>query len=112
MPLTFTSLGQVLTQIYSFDPGAGIYLPNVERYESDTPCIVAVPTTDEDEESLHQSCLDHGFKNWLNVAVVSDTCDEASQQTETCLIAAFSDDCREGGWLRKMMNYRNSSPQN
>ena len=89
MPLTFTKLGPVLTQIYSFGPRAAIYLPTVERYEADTPFIVAVPTTDEDEDSLHRTCLDHGFKNWLNVAVVSDTCDEAPQQTEVCLIAAF-----------------------
>jgi hypothetical protein len=113
MPLTFTTLGYVLTHIYSFDPSAGIYLPSVERYEAGTPCIVASPDRGTDYESLHRMCLDQGFRNWLNIAVVSDTCDEVSPQTETCFVAAFNDDCREGGWLRRMMNYWNSdsSPQ-
>lgn len=115
MPLTFTNLGHVLLNIYSFDAGGAIYLPAVERYEADTPCIVASSTklTAADYALLHKTCLDYGFKNWLNVAVVSDTCDEVSPQSEVCLIAAFNDDCREGCWLGKMMNYWNSgsSPQ-
>jgi hypothetical protein len=32
------------------------------------------------------------------------------EKTESSLIAAFNDDCREGGWLWKMMNYRQSTP--
>ncbi len=110
MPLSFTNLGYVLCHIYDIDSGAAVYFPTVERYEADTPCIVASATehTGAEEASLHQACLDHGFKNWLNVAVVSDTCDNVSEQTEACLIAAFNDDCREGGWLRKMMNHRKS----
>jgi hypothetical protein len=120
MPLTSTTLGQVLLDIYSFDPGAAIYLPVVERYEAETPCLVAVPTTYTDEEKLHHTCLNRGFKNWLNVAVVSDTCDAVMEKilsdpcdavlknTVPCLIATFNDDCQEGGWLRKMMNYRHS----
>ncbi len=110
MPLTFTNLGFVLCRIYEIDFGAAVYLPTVERYEADTPCILAVPTTytEAEESSLHESCLNHGFKNWLNIAVVSDTCDAAQDQTEASLIAAFNEDCREGGWLRKMMNYRKS----
>jgi hypothetical protein len=110
MPLTFTNLGHVLLHIYDFDFEAGIYLPNVERYDADTPCIVAsaATNTEAEEASLHQAYLDHGYKNWLNVAVVSDTCDDVSEQTKARLITAFNEDCREGGWLHKMMNYRTS----
>lgn len=110
MPRTFTTLGHVLLHIYQFDFGGGIYLPDVMRFESDTPCIIAMPATtlEAEEAILHQLCLDDGFRNWLNVAVVTDTCDGAVQ-TESSLIAAFNEDCREGGWLRKMMNYRKSS---
>src|SRR5262245_50041496 len=97
MPLSLTRLGHVLRHIYDYDFLAAIYLPPVERYGADTPCIVAsaATNTEADEASLHQACLDQGFKNWLNVAVVSDTCDAVSEQTEDCLIAAFNDDCRE-----------------
>lgn len=110
MPLTFTTLGHVLLHIYDFDFGGAIYLQDTARYEIDTPCIVAWPTTytEAEVESLHQTCLNYGFKNWLNIAVVSDTCDEVSEKTESCLIAAFTKDCREDGWLWKMMNYRKS----
>jgi len=110
MPLTFTTLGEVLLHIYEFDFGGALYFQNADRYESDTPCIVAVPasTDGEEEAALHQAALDHGFCNWLNIAVVSDTCDEVVPQTEAGLIAAFNEDCRENGWLRKMMNYRRS----
>ena len=95
---------------YDIDFGAAVYFPTVERYEADTPCIVASATThtESEEASLHQTCLDHGFKNWLNIAVVSDTCDTVSEQNEASFIAAFNEDCRGGGWLRKMMNYRSS----
>lgn len=105
MPLTRTSLGHVLLHIYEFPFEGAIYLPDAGRYEAHTPCIVAW-TGSGDEAFLHQTCLNDGFKNWLNVAVVSDTCDEASEQTEACLIAAFNEDCGEGGWLWRMMNYR------
>ena len=68
MPLTFTTLGPVLLHIYDFDFWAAIYLPDVMRYETDTPCIIALPATDAEAEveSLHQMCLNYGFKNWLN----------------------------------------------
>jgi hypothetical protein len=110
MPMANRKLGDVLLHIYEFDLGGAIYLPDVERYETDTPCIVA--WGHEGEDVLHQACFRQGFKNWLNVAVVSDTCDEASEQTEESLVASFNKDCREGGWLRKMTNYGNtdSSP--
>ena|SRR5208283_2640422 len=109
MPLTSTTLGYVLLHIDDFEPGAAIYLPSVERYETDTACIVASPATytKTEEEVLHQDCLKTGFTNWLNVAVVSDPCDGVVTHTEDGLVAAFNDDCRKGGWLWKMMNYRN-----
>src|SRR5690349_8751745 len=106
MPLVEYSLGYVLLHIYEFPFEGAIYLPAVGRYDPDTQCIVAWARSGEEEASLHQACLNHGFKNWLNVAVVSDTCDEVSEQTEASLIAAFNEDCREGAWLWKMMNYR------
>jgi hypothetical protein len=102
MPLTTTTLGHVLLHIYDFSPGATIYLPDVRRYEADTPCIVAEPTPFTPAEEA----LLRGYTNWLNVAVVSDTCDDATEQTPPCLIAAFNEDCQEGGWLWRMMNYR------
>jgi hypothetical protein len=105
MPLKKSNLGHVLCHIYDFPFGGAIYLPRVERYEANTPCIVAWEDNDA-EAALHQSCLGEGFSNWLNVAVVSDTCDDAPEQTEAGLIAAFVEDCREGGWLWRMMNYR------
>ena len=111
MSLTSMSLGYVLLHIYEFDIGGAIYLPNAECYEADTPCIVASPAnriyTETEYESQHQDCLKRGFTNWLNVAVVSDTCDDVATPTVDSLVAAFNDDCREGGWLWKMMNYRN-----
>jgi len=105
MPLVESSLGYVLLHIYEFPFEGGIYLPEVARYEADTPCIVAWAGSGE-EASLHQTCLSCGFKNWRNVAVVSDTCDETPEQTEASLIDAFNEDCREGGWHWRMMNYR------
>jgi hypothetical protein len=108
MPLTIRKLGDVLLHIYEFPFEAAIYLPEVLRYDADTPCIVGGGL--EDEASFHDTCLEKGFKNWLNVAVVSDTCDDVPDKTESGLIAAFNENCREGGWLRKMMNYRKGSP--
>lgn len=105
MPLTKTTLGHTLLHIYEFPFEGAIYLPDVARYEADTPCIVAW-AGNCDEAALHQTCLCDGFKHWLNVAVVSDTCDEVPEQTEACLIAAFNEDCRQGGWLWRMMNFR------
>src|SRR5690242_2590139 len=104
MPMTITTLGHVLLHIYDFHLGAAIYLPEVVRYEVDTPCVVGGGLSDE--AAFHQTCLQQGFKNWLNVAVVSDTCDGVSQKNEASLIAAFSEDCQPGGWLSTMMNYR------
>jgi hypothetical protein len=97
-------LGNVLLHIYDYHPGLAIYLPEVVRYEAETPCIVG--DDGSDEASFHQTCLQYGFKSWLNVAVVSDTCDTVVPATESSLIAAFNKDCQEGGWLWKMMNYR------
>lgn len=109
MPLTHTTLGEVLCHIYSFDFGATIYFQPAERYAASSPCIVAsaISNMAGEELTLHQACLNAGFTNWLNVAVVSDTCDSVSEQSHGSLIAAFNSDCQEGGWLRKMMNYRN-----
>ena len=104
MSLTIRKLGDVLLHIYDFPFDAAIYLPEVVRYEADTPCVVGGGVIDD--VSFRHTCLQNGFKNWLNVAVVSDSCDDVSEQTESCLIATFNEDCREGGWLWKMMNYR------
>jgi hypothetical protein len=68
MSLTTRNLGDVLEHIYDFPFEAAIYLPEVVRYEADTPCIVGGGVNDE--ASFHQSCLQIGYKNWLNVAVV------------------------------------------
>ncbi len=96
MPLKRTELGHVLPHIYDYSFDAAVYLPGVARYEAHTPCLVAWGG-DDDEAALHQAGLSEGFRNWLNVAVVSDTCDEVSEQSAACLIAAFNEDCREGG---------------
>ncbi len=110
MPLIRETLGNVLVHIYDFPFLATIYLPDAVCYETDTPCLVAwfdgLPTMGE-QVAHHQMCLNDGFKNWLNVAVVSDTCDEVPQQAEVYLLEAFNKDCCEGGWLWKNMNYRN-----
>jgi hypothetical protein len=105
MPLRFTTLGDVLLHIYDFDLGGAIYFPDVEMYEVDTPCVVASSFTPTEAEGDHQSCMNKGFKNWLNVAVVSDTCDDVTTQTKEAFIAAFNEDCQEGGWLWKMKNW-------
>jgi hypothetical protein len=110
MPLTKKALGDVVLHIYDFPFWGGIYLPSVRRYETDTPCIVAWTDNGEIEAVIHQACLDQGFTNWLNVAVVSDICDEAPEQTGAALIAAFNEGCREGGGLCSMMNYRAANP--
>jgi hypothetical protein len=112
MPLTFAKLGYVLSHIYEFHLGGAIYLPMVEKYDPDTPCIITVPSTysEAEECALHQECLSRGFKNWLNVAVVSDSCDTAPDQTEASLIDVFNADCHEGNWLSRNMNYRRPSP--
>jgi hypothetical protein len=106
MPLAKKTLGDVLLHIYDYDFSGGIYLPDICHYEVDTACIVAWAEGNESWAAVHEACLDQGFTNWLNIAVVSDTCDGVSTQTEACLVAAFNDDCGEGGWLRRMMNYR------
>ena len=104
MSLTIRRLGDVLLHIYDFPFSEAVYLPEVTRYENDTQCVVGDGLGDE--ASFHQTCVENGFKNWLNVAVVSDTYDEVPEKTESDLIAAFNEDCQEGGWLWKMMNYR------
>jgi hypothetical protein len=99
-------LGDVLLHIYDYPFEAAIYLPAVPSYYPDTPCVVGGGLGDP--ASFHQTCLDNGFANWLNVAVVSDTCDEVPDKTVPALIAAFNADCKQDGWLQKMMNYRQS----
>ena len=96
MPPKSRRLGEVLVGIYDFPFGASIFLPDVALFDRDTPCVVSEML---DEESFGQTCIANGFKNWLNVAVVSDTCDEVLEKTVDNLIMAFNDDCREGGWL-------------
>jgi hypothetical protein len=103
MQLTIRTLGDVLLHIYDYPFETAIFLPESEQYTAETPCVVG---WDEDEDSLfRRACLEHGLVNWLNVAVVSDTCDDAMEQHVPHLIRAFNEDCREGGWLRRMMNY-------
>jgi hypothetical protein len=104
MPPTIYNLGDVLARIYDLPFGSAIYLPHVERYDVDTPCMVLDDCPDVSDEG---DARRYGFVNWLNVAVVSDTCDEVLDKTPTSLVAAFNEDCREGGWLARMMNYRN-----
>lgn len=110
-PLTVTTLGYVLLHVYDFPFWGAIYLPKVERYEADTPCIVVAPppSAEAEEPRLHQDCLNRGFTNWLNVAVVSDVCDEVERHTEDSLVTAFNENCREGGFLWREMNYRKST---
>lgn len=112
MPLTFTKIGYVLSRIYEFHFATAIYLPTVEKYSSDTACIVPSfpsPYSEAEEAFLHDECLSRGFKNWLNVALVSDICDTAPDQSEASLIAVFNAAGREGGSLSPWMNYRRSS---
>jgi hypothetical protein len=111
-PVTCTNLGYVLLRIYDFPFWGAIYLPKVERYETNTPCIVVTPdpTAEVEEEALHQDCLNKGFANWLNVAVVSDVCDDTETHTEDGLVAAFNKQCKEDGFLSKQMNYRRQPP--
>lgn len=104
MPITKGKLGDVLVHINEFPFDAAIYFPDLKRYEADTPCIVGWPDN-SGVAVFHRNCLSYGFKNWLNVAVVSDTCDGVPEKSEATLIAAFNEDCREGGWLSRMMNY-------
>jgi len=105
MSLRIQKLGFVLSHIRDFPFWQTIFLPNLEKYEADTPC--AVGGSLDEEHLFRQACLENGLINWLNVAVVSDTCEELPEKTVPCLIQAFNEDCREGGWLRKMMNYQN-----
>ena len=104
MSLKIRRLGDVLLHIYDFPFEAAIYLPEAARYECDTPCVVGGALSNA--ASFHQACVQSGFENWLNVAVVSDTCDAVLEKTASGFIAAFNEDCQEGGWLWKMMNYR------
>jgi hypothetical protein len=99
MPLRIRTLGEVLSHIYDFNFHHALYLPKVETYRPDTPCIVG-------DDEAHRRCVEYGFPNWLNVAVVSDTCDSVQPRTDEALVAAFDADCREGRWLGRMMNYR------
>ncbi len=109
MPVIESQLGYVLLHIYEYPFEGGVYLPDDSVYQTDTPCLVAW-AGGSDEASIHQTCLNKGFQTWFNIAVISDTYDEVSEKTETCLIAAFNADCREGQWLWKMKNYRSSPP--
>jgi hypothetical protein len=102
MPLAILSLGEVLSRIYDFPFESAVYLPRVARYEADTPCMIA-------GDRAELVARHYGFVDWLNVAVVSDTCDQAPDKSPTKLVATFNDDCQEGHWLARMMNYRNPS---
>lgn len=104
MPLRPATLGYVLFHIYDFDPVASIYLPEMERYWANTPCIVSAGEGDD-----HQDCLRRGFMAWFNVAAVSDTCDGVVTKTEDDFVAAFNNACQEGGWLWKVKNYWKSA---
>lgn len=106
MPLAIFSLGDVLGRIYAFPFGGAVYLPRNTRFEADTPCMIA---GERDGDGTHEVARHYGFVAWLNVAVVSDTCDEVPDRCLTKLVAAFNSDCREGHWLSRMMNYRNPS---
>jgi hypothetical protein len=99
-----TTLGEVLLHIYDYPFEAAIFLPSFGPYQAETRCIVG--GDEQEDSSLRESCLEHGLVNWLNVAVVSDTCDDVSPKDIPSLVAAFNEDCRDGGWLHKMMNYR------
>jgi hypothetical protein len=99
-----TTLGEVLLRIYEFPLEVAIFLPTSgPPFSAQTPCMVG---WDEREDStFRQACLEQGLVNWLNVAVVSDTCDEVVEKDIANLIAAFNEDCQDGGWLQEMMNY-------
>jgi len=105
-PVFGSTLGQVLLHIYDFSPGAALYLPDDGPYAANTPCIVADPIAYPPEEHtlLHQACVSQGFEIWFNIAIVSDTCDDAAEQTESCLLAVFNQDCKTDGWLWKNRN--------
>ena len=105
MPLAVHNLGDVLTDIYRYPFGGAIYLPEADHYEICTPCFICWSMQPEDAPIEHSIALSYGFSRWLNIAVVSDTCDEVTEPTPERLVAAFNADCREGGWLAEMMNY-------
>jgi hypothetical protein len=107
MPLAIYELGDVLVHIYDLPFGSCIYLPRVDRYEVGTPCMA--PGDDQDDNAL-AIASHYGFENWLNVAVISDTYDEVREKNPANLVVAFNADCRERGWLDRMMNYRNPDP--
>ncbi len=97
-------LGDVLLHIYEFPFEAAIYFPDSGPYNIDTPCIVGWGEYWQ-QSAVHEKCLNYGLKNWLNVAVVTDTFDSAPDKTEACLVAQFNKNCREGGSLSEVMNY-------
>jgi hypothetical protein len=103
MQVTIRKLGEVLLHIYEYPFEEAIFLPKSGPYEADTPCIIG--WDDREGRVLRKACLEHGLVNWLNVAVVSDTCDEVFPKDVVHLILAFNEDCQEGRWLHTMMNY-------
>jgi hypothetical protein len=104
MTIENSTLGDVSNRIYDFPFWGGVYLPQVDRYESSTPCIV-VAVEGDNYAIAHQECLERGFKNWLNIAVISDTCDTVADKNPDNLVAAFNEDCKPGNWLAKNMTY-------
>jgi len=106
LPLAIYDLGDILTRIYDLPFGSAIYLPRTEWYEVETPCMTPGDCPDGSDAEVARH---YGFVKWLNVAVVSDTCDDVPNQDPVSLVAAFNKDCREGQWLARMMNYRNSA---
>jgi hypothetical protein len=101
--MVIRKLGEALLHIYSLPFESSIYLPKVARYEVDTPCVVSGV---DDKPSFHEVNLENGFVNWINVAVVSDSCDGAVERTASHLVELFNKDCQEAGWLFSMMSGR------
>jgi ribonuclease HIII len=95
-----TTLGHVLLHVYDYPLGATLYFQEMEKYEADTLCIVA----DEFNETQHKLNIQNGFENWLNLSVVSDVCDEATE-TGSILIDAFNENLEKDGWLRQNINF-------
>jgi hypothetical protein len=106
MPLLVRPLGDALMTIYLWPAGGAIYFPVRSGFQPDTLCLVAWSESGDrgDWEALHRACRRHGYDFWLNVAVMTDTFDEVRPWTEAGVVAAFNEDCREGGWLWRMWN--------
>jgi hypothetical protein len=107
-----TTLGHVLLHVCDYRSGSTLYFPKMERYEADTQCLV-VEEFDGTWLAQHQSNIQNGFENWLNLSVVSDVWDEVletinypdeQKQTEF-LINAFNKELEKNGWLQQNINF-------